>query len=193
MDNNQKIFISPNHSVDEFDKFEIDEKILVFEDRVEGWIFDVCKNIYQQRIPNIEIAILKICSSCFEMFGKFTKGYQGNDQSKKHFKIGFRAIYFYTYDAKSADLFYTYIRNSIYHTGFVSPNVLITQNINKPFGYNENDLLILNVKLLVDDLNSGFQEYVTELRKKENRKLRENFEARYDFEAKHFFNQKFGV
>jgi len=116
MESARRIFTSPNYQVDQFEKFEIDEKISVFEDRVKSWIFDVCENILALGIPNYEFAILKITCSCFEMFGKFTKGYQGNEQSKKHFKIGFKAIYYQTYDEKSADLFYTYIRNSIYHT-----------------------------------------------------------------------------
>jgi hypothetical protein len=183
MESARRIFTSPNYQIDEFEKFEIDEKITVFEDRLKSWIFDVCENILALGIPNYEFAILKITCSCFEMFGKFTKGYQGNDQSKKHFKIGFKAIYYQTYDVKSADLFYAYIRNSIYHTGFVSPNVLLTQSVDKPFGYNENNLLILNVSVLLNDLRDSFYHYVGELRKKENVILRENFETRFDFES----------
>lgn len=183
MESARRIFTSPNYLIDQFEKFEIDEKITVFEDRVKGWIFDVCENILVLGIPNYEFAILKITCSCFEMFGKFSRGYLGNDQSKKHFKIGFKAIYCQTYDEKSADLFYSYIRNSIYHTGFVSPNVLISQSVDKPFGYNENNLLILNVKVLLRDLRDSFHQYVCDLRNKENDILRENFKARFDFES----------
>ena len=183
MESARRIFISPNYQIDQFEKFEIDEKITVFEDRVQGWIFDVCDKIIALGIPNSKIAILKLTCNFFEMFGKFARGFIGNDQSKKHFKIGFKAIYYHTSDEKSADLFYAYIRNSIYHTGFVSPNVLITQSVDKAFGYNENNLLILNVNVLLNDLRDSFYQYVGDLRKKENDILRKNFEARFDFES----------
>ncbi|MHA1747242.1 MAG: hypothetical protein ACTSYF_01190 [Promethearchaeota archaeon] len=63
MENEQRIFISPNYTIDHFQKFGIDEKIDVFEDRVTGWIFDVCQKMYDLEIPNNEFAILKlICS-----------------------------------------------------------------------------------------------------------------------------------
>ena len=178
-----KIFTSPNYLIDHFEKFEIDEKITVFEDRVQGWIFDVCDKILALRIPNSEIAILKLTCNFFEMFGKFARGFVGNNQSKKHFKIGFNAIYHQTCDDKSSDLFYAYIRNPIYHTGFVSPNVLITQSVNKPFGYSENHVLILNVRVLLNDFRESFQQYICDLRNEDNQTLRNNFEMRFDFES----------
>jgi len=191
MENERRIFISPNYTIDDFKKFEIDEKIKVFEDRVTGWILDVCKNIYDFEIPHNEFAILKLICSCFEMIGKFCLGYIGDKDSKKHFIRGFKAIY-HPCEQRAADLFYTYIRNSIYHTGFISPNVLITQEIDKAFGYNENDLIKLNVRILYRNVRDGFAQLVSDLQNEENSKLRDNFEARFDYESRHFFTTKLG-
>ena len=179
-------FISPTKRASDFTKFGVEEKITVFDERVNVWIFDVCNKIYELSIPHNRFAILKIVVSIFEMIGKHVKGYTGNKQSFKHFDIGFHGIYHESYEKRASELFYKYIRNPIYHSGFVSPNVLITENIPHSFGYNKNDLIKLNIQQLLDDLKAGFNHYISDLRETKNKQLRENFERRFDFEGRLF-------
>jgi len=177
-------YISPHYKVSDFPEYKLEDKIFVFEDRIFGWIFDVCEKMYAYKIPYIEFAILKIICSCFELLGKHIKGYEGNKDSSKYFEIGFHSIYYKDYEKRAADLFYHYIRNPIFHSGFVTSNVWITENIEHAFGYAQKDILKLNIPLLLEDLKSEFKWYISDLRNKNNQQLRENFEKRFDFEAK---------
>ncbi len=182
-------YISPTKRGSDFTEFGLEERITVFEERVKVWLLDVCENIYEKNIPYNGFAILKIIVSIFEMIGKHVKGYTGDRESFKHFDVGFRGIYSESYSKKASKLFYKYVRNPISHSGFVSPNVLITENIPHSFGYNENDLIKLNIKKLLEDLRTGFNQYVSDLQNPENKHLRENFEKRFIYEGRAFFEQ----
>ena len=187
MANDFNPLISPKYHLSDFQKFEIDEKILVFEDTMSGWIFDICDEII--KLPNSSFATIKTIVSIFEMIGKYVKGYAEDYQSKKHFFIGFQAIYPDKYGEKAAELFYKYIRNPLYHSCFVSPNVFITKEISHPFGYAPNNLLLLNIHVLLDDLKFAVHRYILDLKNPSNDQLRTNFEKRFDYEREDFYNQ----
>ena len=174
----------------DFSTYSIDEKILVFEDRAIGWIFNICEAIYEKEISHNGFAVLKILVSTFEMLGKHIKGYY-KEKSKAfyHFDISFHAVYSASYDKQGSTLFYKYIRNPLYHTGYVGPNVLITDEISHAFGFNSKEILLLNVQKLLLDIKNGFLEYCVEVKKEKNYQLRQNFEKRFDYESTEFYRK----
>jgi hypothetical protein len=185
------IAISPNFKAHDFPNgIFIEDKIIIFSDRVVGWQIDIARNIIQSKIPHSDFAILKILISYFEMIAKYYEGYSRNDGSKKYFVKGLKYTFPELNDAPNYILeeFYNNIRNSLYHNGFTNHRVIITNNIDCSFRYDQlNKLIVVCPTNLAFDIKNKFSEYIKELNNLRNIELREKFEARYDFE-----NQKLG-
>ncbi len=62
------------------------------------------------------------------MLGKHIEGFEGQKESKKHFIIGVQEI-FEGLPLNAAKLLYSYMRNYLYHSGFLCTNVILYDDI----------------------------------------------------------------
>jgi hypothetical protein len=176
--------ISPHHFAEEFNRpLNLDEKIEIFIDRVQGWQIDPARAMAGKAIPHRGFAQLLIVISIFEMIGKYRSGFLGEGKSAQYFKEGLRWIFpeISANDSAVLDLFYTSIRNGLYHLGITRPNVVFIDTIPGSFGFHEErQALAISPDRFVEDIDIRFQVYARELRDPVNKELRTAFEQRFN-------------
>lgn len=185
MNNLPVIAISPKHTTRDFpDGWTIDNKIDVFEARIEGWQIGIAKEIIIKEIPHRGFALLHIVFSYFEMIGKYIHGYIGEEKSKYYFGKGVQATFAVSpAEEKFLKVLYSSVRNGLYHLGMTKINVMLRDDIPGSIGFNsEKNILAICPDRLVEDLDIRFHDYVSKLRDTKNVELRENFEKRFDYD-----------
>jgi hypothetical protein len=186
MDKQPVFAISPKYTTLDFpNEMTLENKIDVFVDRIDGWQLGIAKEIIQHKIQHSDFALLHIVFSYFEMIGKYSFGYIGDNASKSNFKKGVKA----TFPEKGVEeenflnTLYDSVRSGLYHLGMTKINVMLRCNTPGSIGFNsEKNLLIICPARLVEDLDIKFHNYVSELRNPKNTELRRNFESRFDYD-----------
>ncbi len=94
------------------------------------------------------------------------------------------------------DFVYEKVRCGLYHTAMTLSDILISRDFDFPLQlaqveYTHDDgtqetryQVHINVRLLVDSIESHFSRLESELRDKNNAPIRDNFEKRFDFDRK---------
>ena len=184
-------WISPNHTLEEFGGRPLtrDEKIDVFEARVEGWMLGPAERCLAND-PNAGFAALSIMVNFFEMIAKCEDGYANTDKAGHYFRKGFRKVF--PDLAKNAPAtadavlknFYERIRCGLYHSGMTGAGVLISAEYDRPVRFScDGNSLFVNPHRLPQALRNQLHRYVQELRNSANAELREKFERRFGFDA----------
>lgn len=185
-------WLSPRHRSDQFTKpVPLSAKVDLFEARVSGWqlqIADECANGIkgQPADPHAGFAVLHLCLSYFETIGKYEEGYAGNDQSKKHFKLGLRSVFPNLRRTSPAffetrtDLLYKAARCGLYHASQASSGVLLARPSSALRFHPKRDLVLVNPYLLPGVLQEHLKRYCNRVLRPRNRILRANFERRFD-------------
>ena len=186
MSNTPIFAISPKYTTLDFpDGMTLENKIDVFEDRIEGWQIGIAKKIIQHEIQHSGFALLHIVFSYFEMLGKYLSGYIGEYESKANFHRGVKATFpeIGPEEEEFLNTLYKSVRNGLYHLGMTKINVMLRCDIPGSIGFNpERKILVICPDRLVEDLDIRFRDYIAELRDPQKIKLRKNFEARFDFD-----------
>ena len=180
------VYISPNHTAEEYSNpWTIEDKIEVFRDRVQGWQLGVAKAMIEKSIPHCQIAVLYITTSYFEMIAKYKDGYTGNKNPGKFFKKGIHDV-FPGIEPAAEDFvnsLYINLRCGLYHVGFPKPNVILHHPLPQPIGYKSDiDFIVVDPPLLLENIQSHFDQYINNLRDNHNKILRENFEKKFNAE-----------
>jgi hypothetical protein len=181
--------LSPRYSTAKFPNFPhdatLEDKINIFEDRILGWQIGIAKEILQRGIPHSDLALLQIVVCYFEMLGIYRSGYLGDRQSPSNFKTGFRATFPEIPEADEAylDNFYDKVRSGVYHVGQPKAGVILSCERDTSIGFlSGTRILVICAKILVEDIEIKFRQYMAELRNFANVELRRNFEARFDYD-----------
>jgi hypothetical protein len=179
-----RYLISPKHFSDDFTSgWTLEDKIDVFEARIQGWQLGIAKSLASENLQDAQLAILHLVSTYFEMIGKYIKGYLGDDKSKMHFEIGFRHVFPDIEETESAfmDSVYRNLRCGLYHLGRPAPNVILNDDAQGSIGYHEqHDMIMVSPTKFLSEVEQNFEAYVRGLRNPSNPKLRRRFEARFD-------------
>lgn len=183
--NTKPVFaISPKHTTEEFPNgLALEDMIDVFIARIEGWQIGVAKEIIQKEIPHRGFALLQIVFSYFEMIGKYYSGYIREDKSRYFFGKGVTATFpeIETEAVEFLTVFYTCVRNGLYHIGMTKPNVILTDDIPGSIAFHPvKKLLAISPDRFINDLAYKFQIYSEALRNPINVDLRENFRRRFE-------------
>lgn len=181
-------WISPNYQNTDFPRgMNLDEKIMIFEDRVCGWQFDIAQQC-ELSINHSGFAVLQIVTSYFEMIAKFDTGFTRNGRSEEYFKKGVYDI-FPGFSTLSPSLqntilkrLYKDLRCGLYHSGTVGPSIMIDPNALVPFSGN-NNTIIINPRIVISGIRQHFQTYIQQLRDPHNSVIRTKFEARFDYQG----------
>ena len=182
------IAISPKYTSDKLAPGDLGDKIDVFEDQMQGWLFDQANQL--KPLQHAGFGILAIVLSYFEPIGQFLEGKAG--KSGKQFHVGLSAV-FPNVDSKIPESvhgeLYNQLRCGMFHRGITKSKVVIT-----PTGQNAIEVKYLKVEgtvlqitvvpvLLLEESERHLKRYVAALRDPINVLLRENFEAWFNVRA----------
>lgn len=203
-------YISPKYKKEKLSDPSLADKIDVFEDRINEWLFKPMTKLIDF---NDGMALLSLNLSYFEMIAQYIKGEDSNGKSKRFFIIGLKSVFEnelseserlskpeYNLSESSrewhkkayetfTDGFYKMGRCGMFHSYLPKYGFLITNMKGKLFIIEEirNFQIYINPWVMANRLIKHFNEYVARLREnisdKENRELK-NFETRFDLNTK---------
>lgn len=200
-------FISPNFTSQQFPggPETLEEKLLVFSDRVRGWQLAIADQVSVQ-IPHSGFAVLSIITSYFEMIGMYAYGPNQTKQvpakgggqtqqgwgSRDYFEAGVNAAFPHLANANPQhtrwfmSAMYKNVRCGLYHQGATRSRILLTGEIPDAFQFtnleNNGHLIMINPRTLVEHLKGHFSSFVLAVSNPANQANRQNFESMYDFE-----------
>lgn len=184
-----RYLLSPKHFADEFEGgWKFSDKVDVFEARIQGWQLDVAWDLLNQDVQRNQLAIINLLLTYFEMIGKHIRGFLGDRDSQRYFRVGLLNVFpdIGDHEIKFMESVYKNLRCGLYHLGRPAANVILNNAAPGALGYNEEqDMIMISPSKLLDEVQTNFKAYVKGLRNASNPRLRANFEARFDHDNQH--------
>jgi hypothetical protein len=166
--------------IDKRDKSEldynIDAKIMVYEDRQFEWFFNVAKRLTTDNEAGF--VILMIASSYIESNQQYREGTASTKKSEEFFKKAAKRI-FPGIAEENILLLYKEVRCGFFHDGITRKTIFITGSQKEIFR-KDGENLIINPHLFLDRIISDFKEYMIILKDVSNKDLRNKFETFWD-------------
>jgi len=191
-------FISRNYTTQNFPNGPqtIEDRILLFADRVRGWQIDPALRCIQHD-PHAGFAVLHIVVSYFEVIGMIefdanTHAYlmtqDGDWEGGKEFKAGLMSVLPELANHKSNQVrwfrndFYIKVRCGLYHQSMTRSGIFISSQLAQANGYEFRDLgnqgcaIAINPHRLAERLSGHLTAFELRLRDPLNQKLRQRFD-----------------
>lgn len=182
------IAISPKYTLDKLASGALIDKIDVFEDQMQGWLFDQANQL--KPLQHAGFGILAIVLSYFEPIGQFLEGKAG--KSDRQFLAGLAAVFPSVDPFIPASVYgelYNQLRCGMFHRGITKSKVMITRAGQNPIEviYSKVDGTVMQITvvpvLLLEESERHLRRYVAELRNPANVQLRQHFEAWFNARA----------
>jgi hypothetical protein len=158
------------------DPNDLDVKILIYEDQVKAWFLEIAKRLKQDNEAGF--TILQIAVSYIEGNQQYREGKLSYGNSQSFFIKGMRRIFDKENVPKTVlSFFYDQVRCGLFHDGITKKNVLISCELPDPVR-NINGKIMINPHKFLDKIKEDFDNYVNQLKNKENIESRTNFELR---------------
>ena len=162
------------------DPNNINTKILVYEDRVKEWFFEVGKRL--KRDNEAGFVILQIALSYIEGNQQYRRGESSDRNSREFFKEGIKQIFPELNQITNVDSmlnsFYKQVRCGLFHDGITGRFVTISGNFPEALEISDTEIKI-NPHKFLDKIIEDFDNYVSLLKDGGNSTLRNNFELRF--------------
>jgi hypothetical protein len=151
------------------DQWSPELRIAVFEDRVNGWMLSVARQLAQNS-GSSGCAVLSIILSYFEMIALYERGNKAQRSSRHKFYAGLESVA--RHNAwPGEDLprlrsqLYRGLRCSLYHEGMISPHAIVTSESlkNEAYEFREGRLVVNPVEM-VNAVQNHFTAYIERLR-----------------------------
>lgn len=172
---------------------DLNVKILVYEDQVKTWFFDVANYLRMNtekeiRLPTDRLfctneagfIILQIAISYIEGNQQYRNGELSHGNSKPIFIKGMKRI-FNKENVRGSVLsyFYDQVRCGLFHEGITKKNVEISASFDFPVR-SLNGKIDINPYRFLDAVQSDFEKYCTELKDPNQTDQRTNFNLRWN-------------
>ncbi|MBI1249029.1 hypothetical protein GC197_14455 [bacterium] len=182
--------ISRNYTNKDFGgKPKLDDKILIFEDRVLNWhlnIVELIRNHMEAKEQNgtdwnhAGFAMLTLLFTYFEMIAQYKQGKSSNKASQKMFCYGVDDVYPGKFSMAKRKKIYTRVRCGMYHNAFVKKGTLIDGGFTDAIEVENGGNVKINPHVLSPEVKKHFVAYVAELKDEKNKALRKKFEKVFD-------------
>lgn len=165
----------------------LDDKILVFEDRVLGWQLEIAEELrhliedpqnHGKPIQHAGFALISILFSYFEMIAQYMEGKDSDGKSTEFFCKGLESVFPGEFSGKEKKTIYKRIRCGMYHSALTKKGALIDGDYPKPIEI-DNDLVKVNPHKLSPCLKAHFEGYIKLLKSPASSQERTNFEKMY--------------
>lgn len=170
----------------------LDQKILIFEDRVLGWQLDIAEELRTQiedeanegrTIQHAGFALISILFSYFEMIAQFMEGDESHGKSEKFFGIGLESVFPGDFSPQEKKTIYQRIRCGMYHSGLTKKGALIDGGYAKAIQI-DGGLVKVNPHKLSPCVKAHFKGFITKLQNPSSRQERAKFEQMYNKSTK---------
>jgi hypothetical protein len=202
-----RIAVSPKFDALKLQNPTIEDKIDVFEDQVNGWIFNHANVLVSPQNPQYQhsgVAVLMLVGSYFESFAAFLRGESSEGRSKQFFADGLRDVcpdIFTTAQEEDpanaervysafAHTFYAELRCGLFHEAMVRGKILIAPGMpdvgNAGLGAlidtttHTLSTIVIDPARFLSHVENHFASYVAKLRDPNQIDLRRNFERVWD-------------
>ncbi|MCK5040569.1 MAG: hypothetical protein KAR87_06390 [Candidatus Aenigmarchaeota archaeon] len=159
----------------------IETKILIYEDRVKEWFLKIGVKLKQDNEAGF--VILQIATSYIEGNQQYIEGQTSNQKSKAFFKKAMKRIFPEIIKIVNIDIFlgtfYEQVRCGLFHDGMTKKSVTISGEYPEALCFLDSNILI-NPHKFLDVIYENFENYISELKNKNNKDVRIKFERRWD-------------
>jgi len=158
--------------------YDIDAKILVYEDRQKTWFFNIADRLKKNNEAGF--VILMIAAAYLESNQQYREGQSSRNGSSDAIKRSLRRI-FPQITTQEEDVFINGVRCGLFHDGITKKGVFINASQNDIFTYNvREETLIVNPHKFLESVKEDFKGYIKELKNKREIQKRTNFERIWD-------------
>jgi hypothetical protein len=156
---------------------DIETKILIFEDRINGWFLDVANKLKENNEAGFVIVMISL--GYVEGIQQYVEGAGSDTGSKDCFVRGIKRIFTLDdrYDTLIENL-YKGARCGLFHNFMTSSSISISGDYPDVILFN-NNVISINPHKFIDCIRKDFEKYVEDLKNKENIVVRSNFEKRF--------------
>lgn len=163
----------------------LDQQILIFEDRVLNWHLDIAELIRKHMEAKKQkgtdwnhagFALLSLLFTYFEMIAQYKQGQSSNGASQKMFCYGVNDVYPGNFSMTKRKQIYLRVRCGMYHNAFVKKGTLIDGDYTEAIEVEDGGNVKINPHLLSPGIRTHFADYITLLKDKKQKTLRKNFE-----------------
>ena len=182
------VLISPNFQSSSFGgNPSIDEKILIFEDRINGWFLEVAQELLNkinesEGFPRSYFAVLAILALYFEMIGQYASGQSSQNMSKRIFRQGMEEVFGDEFAPNQRTEIYKSLRCALYHNGLTKGAIVGKLHI-EPI-YFDHGYIFINPHSLLEKLKEHFEFFIETLKNPDQTQARKNFVSIYDSNSK---------
>lgn len=168
------------YEIDKILDNDIEVKISIYEDRVNGWFLDFARKLTKEK--NSEFVVLMICVNYLEGNQQFREGRTSSKgKSTEVLKRALKRIFPNT-NENILNYLIDKVRHGLFHDGMTKKGALLKYGLSVPFftfKTNEGEWITLDPSLFLKEVQKDFEEYIYILKNKENKIERENFEKHY--------------
>ncbi|NDD64919.1 MAG: hypothetical protein EBZ36_13250 [Acidobacteria bacterium] len=185
---NPDVFISPKHRLSDFDGSpNLDEKITIFEDRINGWFLEIAGQLLSMEGEGSEFrsqdfAVLAVLAVYFEMVAQYHTGKESKGKSQTQFCAGISFVFPGQYNEQQQIKIYKSLRCALYHNG-LTKGAVVGRKHEKAIEF-EDDLVWINPTSLLHEIRNNFMDYILILRNPANVCDRRKFQTIYDANPK---------
>jgi hypothetical protein len=178
------VLISPKYKMSDFHGHpDVDEKVLIFEDRIKGWFLDVAQELLDttngnEGFPRPYFAVLAVLAVYFEMIGQYVSGQGSQNASKRRFCEGMEKVFGSQFNTDQRGKVYESLRCALYHNG-LTRGAIIGQRHDEPLHF-EHHFIWINPHSLLESIKNHFASYIATLKNPSEAQARTNFEKSYD-------------
>lgn len=152
-----------------------DTKILIYEDRMQGWFFDIAEKLKNNNEAGF--VVLMIATSYFEANQQMREGRRStNRESTSMINDALRRI-FPELSSEQRRIIIEDVRQGFFHDGIARQRVFINASQRNTFEFQAgNRHVTINPHLFFDRVKKDFEDYIVFLKDKTNHFDRNNFE-----------------
>jgi len=159
--------------------YNLDTKILIYEDRITGWFFDIADELRSNNETGY--VILMIATAYLESNQKCIEGYCKDDwkESTNRLRRAIRRL-FVDIPEIAVDFLVTDLRNGLFHDFIAKGNTSIQNTLPHVF-FGDKNGIVINPHLFLDAVKIDFENYILKLKDVNNAQDRKNFEKYWDY------------
>lgn len=163
------------------DPNDIDDKILIYEQEVNGWFLTPAKELIDQSPSENLFIVLMVCMSYLEGVEQYKTGRSSNGNSQACFISSINRVYPNLFITQHIKNLYVKSRCGLFHNGMVKEGVLLSNGYGTAIKFSEDGTTIkINPSKMLHDLRHDFENYITDLKHDiGTNELRDNFDKMF--------------